>query len=102
VVLGDAAHAATPFWAQGAAMAIEDSILLAQLLEKHAHVGACLEEWMKRRFDRCMFVQEGSYQTGRQIHRDAEDDAPKVFPPHVRELLKAEAARRSARLAEPI
>ena len=102
VVLGDAAHAATPFWAQGAAMAIEDSILLAQLLEKHTQLTACLEEWMGRRYDRCMFVQEGSYQTGRQIHRDAEDDKPKVFPPPVREALKAEAARRSARLAEPI
>jgi 2-polyprenyl-6-methoxyphenol hydroxylase-like FAD-dependent oxidoreductase len=102
VVLGDAAHAATPFWAQGAAMAIEDAILLAQLLAQHPSPAPALEEWMKRRYDRCMFVQEGSFQTGQQIHRDAEDDKPKVFPPPVRDAIKAEAARRSARLAEPI
>lgn len=34
-LIGDAAHAMTPYLAQGAAMGIEDSAILAGLLEKH-------------------------------------------------------------------
>jgi salicylate hydroxylase len=36
VLIGDAAHAMTPFAAQGAAMAIEDAYVLAQLVARHA------------------------------------------------------------------
>jgi len=37
VLIGDAAHAMTPFAAQGAAMAIEDAYVLAALLAEHPH-----------------------------------------------------------------
>jgi 2-polyprenyl-6-methoxyphenol hydroxylase-like FAD-dependent oxidoreductase len=36
VVIGDAAHAASPATAQGASMAIEDAVILAQCLRDHA------------------------------------------------------------------
>lgn len=102
VVLGDAAHASCPFWAQGASMAVEDCIVLARLLEQDKAIDAVLAEWMERRYERCMFVQQGSFETGVQHHQDPESDAPKVFPPHVREIMAKQAAIRSARLAEPI
>ena len=35
VVLGDAAHATGPVWAQGAAMALEDALVLADLMADH-------------------------------------------------------------------
>ena len=38
IIIGDAAHATTPHLGQGAGMAIEDSIVLAEELEKAATV----------------------------------------------------------------
>jgi 2-polyprenyl-6-methoxyphenol hydroxylase-like FAD-dependent oxidoreductase len=98
VVLGDAAHAACPFWAQGAAIAIEDAVVLAEVLAK----GRPLEEWMRRRYERCMYVQQGSYDTGVLMHRDPESDQPKRFPPPVRKIMEAQFREREARLAAPI
>lgn len=46
VLVGDAAHATGPVWAQGAAMALEDALVLAELLCRTAdwsHVGAEFE-----------------------------------------------------------
>ena len=40
VLLGDAVHATTPHLGQGAGMAIEDSIVLAEELARHADVEA--------------------------------------------------------------
>jgi 2-polyprenyl-6-methoxyphenol hydroxylase-like FAD-dependent oxidoreductase len=102
VVLGDAAHASCPFWAQGASMAVEDCIVLARLLETPQPIDQVLATWMARRYERCMFVQQGSYDTGVQLHQDPESDAPKVFPPPVREIMAKLAAQRAAKLAEPI
>jgi 2-polyprenyl-6-methoxyphenol hydroxylase-like FAD-dependent oxidoreductase len=36
VLIGDAAHALGPIWAQGAALALEDGIVLSRLLAEHA------------------------------------------------------------------
>ena len=62
IIIGDAAHATTPHLAQGAAMAIEDAVLLAELLGRDAPLGALLDEFMERRFDRARFVVESSQQ----------------------------------------
>ena len=62
LIIGDAAHAATPHLAQGAAMAIEDAVLIAELLEKHQSIEEVLEEFMSRRFERGKFVVETSDQ----------------------------------------
>jgi 2-polyprenyl-6-methoxyphenol hydroxylase-like FAD-dependent oxidoreductase len=35
VLAGDAAHATAPVWAQGAALALEDALVLAALLAEH-------------------------------------------------------------------
>ena len=62
LLIGDAAHATTPHLAQGAAMAIEDAVLLGELLERAAPVDALLAEFMSRRFDRAKFVIDTSRQ----------------------------------------
>jgi 2-polyprenyl-6-methoxyphenol hydroxylase-like FAD-dependent oxidoreductase len=65
VLLGDAAHGTTPHCGQGAAQAIEDSIVLAQELARDDDVEAALQRYVDRRFARCMQVVEGSEQIGR-------------------------------------
>ncbi|MFE5244940.1 MULTISPECIES: FAD-dependent monooxygenase [unclassified Streptomyces] len=57
VIAGDAAHASTPNLAQGAAMAVEDALVLAESLDAGADVPAALAAWEERRRPRAMFVQ---------------------------------------------
>ncbi|WP_405010903.1 FAD-dependent monooxygenase [Kitasatospora sp. NBC_01539] len=57
VLAGDAAHASTPHLAQGAAMAVEDALVLALSLDGFDSVPAALEAWEARRRPRAMFVQ---------------------------------------------
>ncbi|MET7291985.1 FAD-dependent monooxygenase [Streptomyces griseoloalbus] len=54
---GDAAHASAPQLAQGAAMAVEDAIVLAESLDAHADVPAALTAWEERRRPRALWVQ---------------------------------------------
>ena len=60
LIIGDAAHATTPHLAQGAAMAIEDAVLLGSLLARDEPLAGLLDEFMGRRFDRARFVVESS------------------------------------------
>ncbi|MEH7119639.1 FAD-dependent monooxygenase [Neobacillus vireti] len=60
LLIGDAAHATVPHLAQGAAMAIEDSLVLAELLQQDLPLSDILNEFMDRRFERCKFVVESS------------------------------------------
>ena len=62
IVIGDGAHATTPHLAQGAAMAIEDAVLLAELLGQDRPLPDLLDEFMERRFERARFVVETSSQ----------------------------------------
>lgn len=57
VLIGDAAHATAPVWAQGAALAVEDALVLAELLATNddwSQVGA---EYERRRRPRVTHVQ---------------------------------------------
>ncbi|MBX5857250.1 FAD-dependent monooxygenase [Pseudomonas aeruginosa] len=62
VLLGDAAHASTPHLAQGAGMAIEDSVLLAQMLGEGGDLDSVLTAYAQRRFSRADLV----YRVGQQ------------------------------------
>jgi len=64
VLIGDAAHASSPHIAQGAAMAIEDAVVLADLVAGPATTAAALAAFEQRRFPRCKFVQDLSRKTG--------------------------------------
>ncbi|MER5972318.1 FAD-dependent monooxygenase [Streptomyces sp. NPDC002055] len=60
VVIGDAAHAPTPQMASGAALAIEDGLVLAHELACHESVGAGLESFVNRRARRCRTLVQTS------------------------------------------
>jgi len=64
VLVGDAAHATTPHLASGAAIAVEDAIVLAEELEKAATLEAALRGYVVRRFTRCKIVVESSLKLG--------------------------------------
>jgi 2-polyprenyl-6-methoxyphenol hydroxylase-like FAD-dependent oxidoreductase len=62
LLIGDAAHATTPQLAMGGAIALEDGIVLGQLLAAETDVEAALEKFMERRYERCRMVVENSVQ----------------------------------------
>lgn len=66
VLIGDAAHASSPHIAQGAAMAVEDAVVLAELAAEGGPVSAMLESFVERRYSRCKFVQDLSRQIGEE------------------------------------
>jgi 2-polyprenyl-6-methoxyphenol hydroxylase-like FAD-dependent oxidoreductase len=60
VLLGDAVHASTPHLGQGAGMAIEDAIVLAEEIGRHDALPAALAAWRERRFERCAYIVRSS------------------------------------------
>ena len=64
VLVGDAAHATSPHVGQGAAMAIEDAVVLTEEITSSDDLGEALERFMERRFDRCKRIWEISRQLG--------------------------------------
>lgn len=99
ILLGDAAHAGTPFWAQGGSMAIEDAVLLAHLLEGGTALETVLAEWLERRYERCLYVQRGSLETGMRSHNEA-PGAEAARLEYVRTRMQADVDARYARLGE--
>lgn len=64
LLIGDAAHASTPFMGQGGAMAIEDANVLAGMLEKGGDVAQVLLAFGAYRQPKCQFVQDVSRSVG--------------------------------------
>ena len=60
VLLGDAVHATTPHLGQGAGMAVEDSIVLAEELARADTPEAAFVAYRERRFERCRYIVEKS------------------------------------------
>jgi 2-polyprenyl-6-methoxyphenol hydroxylase-like FAD-dependent oxidoreductase len=60
VLLGDAVHATTPHLGQGAGMAIEDSIVLAEELAAADTPEAAFTAFRARRYERCKYIVEAS------------------------------------------
>jgi 2-polyprenyl-6-methoxyphenol hydroxylase-like FAD-dependent oxidoreductase len=60
ILIGDAAHATTPHCAYGAGLAVEDAVILAELLETDDPLPAVFEKFKQRRFARCRDTVEGS------------------------------------------
>jgi 2-polyprenyl-6-methoxyphenol hydroxylase-like FAD-dependent oxidoreductase len=60
LLVGDAAHATTPNMAQGAAMAVEDALVLADVLRATPSVSEALQEYERRRRPRVEWVQRQS------------------------------------------
>lgn len=75
VLLGDAVHATTPHLGQGAGMAIEDSLVLAEELERASKPEEAFKAFRNRRFERCKYIVErskaiGDSQIGKGPHVD--------------------------------
>jgi salicylate hydroxylase len=67
-LLGDAAHPMVPFLAQGAAMAIEDAAVLADVLVSGTDIAAALRRYEVRRRPRTTRVQQAALTNGRIYH----------------------------------
>lgn len=67
VVAGDAAHPMVPFMGMGAALGIEDGVVLARALANHASVGAALGAFEQARHERASFVQRESARRGLRL-----------------------------------
>ncbi|MFJ6561192.1 FAD-dependent monooxygenase [Streptomyces sp. NPDC091412] len=70
VLLGDAAHTPSPQLVSGAALAIEDAVVLAQELERHAETAGALEAFSSRRIERARLVVEASREIARLEQAD--------------------------------
>jgi 2-polyprenyl-6-methoxyphenol hydroxylase-like FAD-dependent oxidoreductase len=77
LLVGDAAHSTTPHLAAGAAIAMEDAVVLGELLEHHESLDEALAAFMARRFERCRLVVENSLQLGEW---EKDPDAPGADP----------------------
>lgn len=64
VLIGDAAHATTPHLGQGAGMAIEDALVLAEELKKSGTIEQQLSQFFDRRHLRCRQIWEDSLRVG--------------------------------------
>jgi 2-polyprenyl-6-methoxyphenol hydroxylase-like FAD-dependent oxidoreductase len=64
VLVGDAVHATTPHLAAGAALGMEDAIVLVEELDRATSIEAAAIAYTKRRFERCRMVVENSLRLG--------------------------------------
>ena len=92
LVIGDAAHTTTPHLATGAGIAIEDAVVLAELLGDGLPIAEALDRFMTRRYERCKLVVETAVKLG-----EMEKDTSIPIQAHF-ELMTATFRR----LAEPI
>lgn len=77
VLIGDAAHAMTAHIAQGAAMAIEDAVVLAEELASKPTLLQALDGYMERRYERCKTLVEISTTLCKgEINNDPTVDVP--------------------------
>jgi len=60
LLIGDAVHATTPHCAYGAGLAVEDAVVLAELLADGMEIEAAMPRFVARRYERCRHVVEGS------------------------------------------
>lgn len=86
-LLGDACHPMLPFMAQGAAMALEDAVVLARCIEMDADIAAALRRYEKARIERTGWCQLQSRENGKLFQQIS-----------TRQALDADRAERGRRL----
>jgi 2-polyprenyl-6-methoxyphenol hydroxylase-like FAD-dependent oxidoreductase len=72
LMIGDAAHTTTPHVGYGAGLAIEDGLVLGEEVAAQEWLEIALENFMKRRYERCRKVVEAGAQLSRW-QQDPED-----------------------------
>jgi 2-polyprenyl-6-methoxyphenol hydroxylase-like FAD-dependent oxidoreductase len=103
VLIGDAAHATTPFMGQGGSMALEDAVVLAEELkvvdsERTPDVESALARFEERRFRRVEFVQRRSFEAGKSWG----GDGSAYDPAALRSTMQARVDRFYEVIAGPI
>ena len=69
IFIGDAVHASPPYLAQGAAMAIEDAVVLGELIASGLPYREVAERFMQRRWPRAQFIRKTSLERNRQRYQ---------------------------------
>jgi 2-polyprenyl-6-methoxyphenol hydroxylase-like FAD-dependent oxidoreductase len=64
VLVGDSAHASTPFMGQGGAMGVQDAVILARLLDSDNDLATILAAYGEARQPVCRFAQDVSRRVG--------------------------------------
>ncbi|MFJ6674291.1 FAD-dependent monooxygenase [Actinosynnema sp. NPDC091369] len=89
-LLGDAAHAMTPYLGQGACMAIEDAVVLAAACARADDVPSALAEYDRQRRPRTQSMAKASRMLGRVGHKlrnpvlvKVRDTAVRAVPPSI-------------------
>jgi 2-polyprenyl-6-methoxyphenol hydroxylase-like FAD-dependent oxidoreductase len=65
VLIGDAAHATSPNMAEGASMALEDALVLTQVLATHGSLAEALSAFRERRRARIRWVRQRTHRRDR-------------------------------------
>jgi 2-polyprenyl-6-methoxyphenol hydroxylase-like FAD-dependent oxidoreductase len=76
LLIGDAAHTTTPHLGQGAAMAVEDAVVLGEELAQAMSLERALEAFARRRHQRVRAIGEASIQLGKWEMNPAPDADP--------------------------
>ncbi|MFJ4036715.1 FAD-dependent monooxygenase [Microbacterium sp. NPDC090007] len=100
MIMGDAAHTMTPYLGSGAAMSIEDGVVLAQELAKGQPLLDAQLEFMKRRLPRVRAVHERSIESMREEFDSVTEETYLARIAHLRhdEPLANEYANRLLRM----
>src|SRR5262249_49042186 len=84
VLIGDAAHASSPMMGQGGCMAMEDALVLAEILPSTVDVESALDMFVARRTARVNWVQQESSAVGEALR----------LPPDTRNTILRERGER--------
>ncbi len=76
ILIGDAVHATIPQLGQGAALALEDSVVLAELVQSENDIQAVFQKFIERRLARCKMVVDVSVQIGEMEQLDWKGQLP--------------------------
>lgn len=106
IFIGDAAHASSPYMAQGAAMAIEDAIVLGELINQELTTNQIADAYMKRRYERAGFIQKKSIERNKNRYQggsyESKDGAVSERMLYLKENAQREIDEIYSFLAEPI
>lgn len=76
LLIGDAVHGTIPQLGQGASLAIEDAVVLGELVGTETDIPTAFETFMNRRFDRCKMIVDVSAQIGEWEQLDWKGQLP--------------------------
>lgn len=106
IFMGDAVHASPPYLAQGAAMAIEDAVVLGELIGAGLPFERIITAYMARRVPRAEFIKKTSLERNRLRYQGGtyQDDNGEISPrmQHLQDTAQPLIDDLYAYLAEPI